>query len=83
MGLFIMETSDSDGGLKINVGSNEHETKFIQYADDTNGEVSSLLTLFHNFEELTGLKLNETKTKMACIGNLYTKQEDFKAIFPR
>ena len=80
-------TDKTIGGIKIDVGSSEHETKLSQYADDTNvfldGEVSSLcalLTLFHNFEKLSGLKLNETKTNISCIGNLYTKQEDFKGI---
>ena len=44
------------GGIRISVGSSEHETKLIQYADDTNifldGEVSSLcalLALLTNF----------------------------------
>ena len=39
----------SIGWIKINVGSNEHETTLYKYADDTNifldGEVSSLRAL--------------------------------------
>ena len=78
------------GGILIKVGGEEQVTKLGQYADDTHvfldgkfSSITSLLKICHQFEQISGLKLYESKTKIACIGNLHSEQNKYKEFFPQ
>ena len=55
---------------------NQEETKLLQYADDTTAVLSDLesanklFQLLDNFKELSGLKVNSSKTEGLWIGSL-------------
>ena len=88
LGNAIRRESTVDGIL-IKVGGEEQVTHLCQYADETHvfldgkfSSIPSLLKICDQFEKISGLKLNEPKAKIACIGNLHYEQNKYKEFFP-
>ena len=79
---------DSIVGITIRNNDFENTTKLSQYADDTtlflDGQpksIEAVLNLCKDFEHISGLKINETKTKAACVGHLFDSQTNLKSMF--
>ena len=73
-----IRNDESVHGIQIKNDNSEVTTKLSQYADDTtlflDGQPQSIIAvvqLCKEFEQISGLKINESKTKAACVGNLY------------
>ena len=43
--------------------------------------IEAVLNLCKDFEHISGLKINETKTKAACVGHLFDSQTNLKSMF--
>ena len=76
--------------LQIKNDNSEVTTKLSQYADDTtlflDGQPQSIiavLQLCKEFEQISSLKINESKTKAACVGNLYYQYDGMKSKFTK
>ena len=81
---------ESVRGIQIKHDNSEDTTKLSQYADDTtlflDGQPQSIiavLQLCKEFEQIVGLKINESKTKAACVGNLYYQYDEMKSKFTK
>ena len=77
--------SDALSGIGINFDNNSHELRLAQYVDDTciflckRDFIPNCLEVIHQFEEVSGSKLNEKKTKALVHGNI-EQNENFGEI---
>ena len=78
-----IRNDESVRGIQIKNDNSEVTTKLSQYADDTtlflDGQPQSIIAvvqLCKEFEQISGLKINESKTKAACVGNLYYQYDE-------
>ena len=51
------------------------------FLDGQHKSIKAVLNLCKYFEQISGLKINETKTKAACVGHLFDSQTNSKSIF--
>ena len=48
------------------------------FLDGQPQSIIAVLQLCKEFEQISGLKINESKTKAACVGNLYYQYDEMK-----